>query len=459
VGRSGAAGGGGDRFARTAAGGERWSPGSPFGGAGPDAGDSDSLITSPRLELIADLPDGVEETGAERIEPTHVRESRATDPDALDDFADFAGYGEDVADYAFDPEAAHSLGARVQVRDSSRPRRTPTPRPRPRSSSSDATEPAAVLEALRRTEIPAGESQGDLLAAFDRPAKEMFRPRARRPSFIERSLRLFPGMPEEAVDELVANVIHRKFESGEIILREGEPGDACFLLTSGMVRVLKRDPLAPRGDLIEVTRLEQGQLFGEFAVLADRRRHATVQADGVVRVLEISRQLLRSLVKGYPEMKPILDRYFRERMVSNLLATAPFLRAMPEERRESLLAEFVPVRVESGEAIVRQGERAGGFYLIVLGGVEISKELSPERTVLLATLGEGAYFGVLSLLRGDVARAGVIATGPTELAMLPPQSFYDLLAELPVLWDEVRREADRRELEMYEIVAGVTGSV
>src|SRR5690606_3159387 len=135
---------GGDRFARTAAREERWSPGSASVGGGPDAGDSDSLITSPRLELIAELPDGVEETGSERIEPTHVRERRTSDADALEDFADFAGYGDDVSDYAFDPE---SLGARVEVRDSSRPRATPTPTPTPapraRPSSGDATEPAA----------------------------------------------------------------------------------------------------------------------------------------------------------------------------------------------------------------------------------------------------------------------------------------------------------------------------
>jgi CRP-like cAMP-binding protein len=389
-----------------------WLPGDP---------DSD---TSPRLEIVADLPDGAESTDEGAIEPTVDRSD--------DDVETNPGDG---------PSAGDSLGVAAAVVDE--------------GDSEEGTEPSS------RWAVPPRQvqAQSDLIEAFGRSTSQIFRRRPRRPSFIERSLMLFPGMPEEAVDELAANVIHRTYEAGEIVLREGEPGEACFLLTAGSVRVLKRDPLEPRGDLLEVTRLAPGTLFGEFALLADRRRHATVAAVSASRALEIPRRLIQRIVKSYPEMKPILERFFRERMISNLLLTAPFLRVIEEERRAELLAEFVPMHVDPGESVVEQGKRSGGFYLIVLGGVEISKKLGDDRTVLVATLGEGAYFGVLSLLRGDVARASVIATGPTELAMLPPQSFYDLIAELPILWDEVRRETNRRELEMYELVAGVTGAV
>lgn len=395
------------------------------------SGEDDASETSPRLEIVADLPDGVESTDEVAVEPTIERQPEAQVV-ALDDDDD------ETAPGPGDPDPSDSLGVAAAVVDE------------------DGTNPSA------RWAVPAADAaaQADLIEAFGRSTSQIFRRRARRPSFIERSLMLFPGMPEEAVDDLVANVIHRSYEPGDIVLREGEPGDACFLLTSGAARVLKRDPLAPRGDLLEVTRLSPGTLFGEFALLADRRRHATVAAVEKSRALEIPRRLIQRLVLSYPEMKPILERFFRERMLTNLLVTAPFFRVIEPARRAELLAEFVPMRVEPGEAIVEQGERAGGFYLIVLGGVEISKSLADgDRTVLLATLGEGAYFGVLSLLRGDVARASVIATSNAELAMLPPQSFYDLIAENPVLWEEVRREANRRELEMYQILAGVTGAV
>ena len=117
------------------------------------------------------------------------------------------------------------------------------------------------------------------------------------------------------------------------------------------------------------------------------------------------------------------------------------------------------MRAESGERIVIEGEPAGGLYLIVLGSVEITKRVGQRRAVLLSTLGEGAYFGEMSLLRGSVASASVTAVGPTELAVMSPRDFYEVVAENPLLWDEVRREANRRQLENNQIVTGETQMV
>jgi CRP-like cAMP-binding protein len=116
-------------------------------------------------------------------------------------------------------------------------------------------------------------------------------------------------------------------------------------------------------------------------------------------------------------------------------------------------------RAESGERVVVEGEPAGGLFLIVLGSVEISKRVSDSRSVLLATLGEGAYFGEMSLLRGGVANATVTAVGPTELAVMSPRDFYAVIANNPHLWNEVRREANRRQLETNQIVTGETNLV
>ncbi len=76
--------------------------------------------------------------------------------------------------------------------------------------------------------------------------------------------------------------------------------------------------------------------------------------------------------------------------------------------------------------------------------------------MLLATLGEGAYFGEMSLLSGGRASATVTASGPVELAQLSPRDFYDIVSAYPVIWEELRREANRRELLNQNILAGDT---
>lgn len=295
--------------------------------------------------------------------------------------------------------------------------------------------------------------------AFDRSFSGTIKSLDPDGSAIDTPLTLFSDLPDEALVELSNRMVIRSFAAGELIIREGEPGDACFVVAMGDVRVLKRNPIEPHGDLVEVARLGQGALFGEFALLADRRRHATVQAVGKCELYEIPRRLLRELAASFSEVGPLLENFYRERLLATLLHTAPFFKPLPEERRAKLLSRFKPMRAESGERIIEEGEKAGGLYLIVLGSVEIIKRVSDKRMVLLATLGEGAYFGEMSLLKGGTANASVVAAGPTELAVMAPRDFYDIVADNPVLWDEVRREANRRQLEMNQIVTGETNVV
>jgi CRP-like cAMP-binding protein len=273
------------------------------------------------------------------------------------------------------------------------------------------------------------------------------------------SLPLLEGLAKPAVDAIASGMARRQFASGEMILREGERADSCFVLAGGEARVLKRDPIHPRGDVTEVSRLQGGDLFGEVAMLSDQRRHASVQAVSDCDLLEIPRAHLAVVSRRFPEVKQYLARFYRERIICTLVATAAFFRPLEPADRMSLLSHFQFSRVEQGARVIQEGQRSGGFYLIVLGSVEITKRVSDKRQVLLATLGEGSYFGEMSLLRGDVARATVTATGPTELAVLPAKNFYALVANRPILWDQVRQEAHRRELELVQLVTGVSGSV
>ncbi|MEZ4238299.1 MAG: cyclic nucleotide-binding domain-containing protein [Myxococcota bacterium] len=64
----------------------------------------------------------------------------------------------------------------------------------------------------------------------------------------------------------------RRYEAGEAVVTEGEPGDEAFLIRSGRCRVHSRSA----GDIRE---LGPGEVFGELAVLsADGRRTSSVSA-------------------------------------------------------------------------------------------------------------------------------------------------------------------------------------
>jgi CRP-like cAMP-binding protein len=269
----------------------------------------------------------------------------------------------------------------------------------------------------------------------------------------------FLSLPDYALDELAHAAVAHELQAGEVVLREGEPGESCYVVASGEVQVLKRDPLSPDAPFFEVARLTDGALFGEFALLGDKVRHATVETTRATTLYEVSRTAIDNVATCYPDVRPILESFYRDRMLDTLMLTAPFFRVLNEEQRAKVRGLFEPVRAAPNQVIIQEGAKSGGFYLILLGTVRIDKRLDGGETVEIASLGEGAYFGEVSLLRGEPAQATVTAQGTVELARLEAKRFYSLVASIPMLWAQVWKEANRRELETLQIVAGVTGSV
>ena len=257
---------------------------------------------------------------------------------------------------------------------------------------------------------------------------------------------LLSELPRGAFMELLARMSVVRLGAGETVLREGEAGDACYLVAAGRVRVTKAG--------VEVAELGPGSFFGEFAVLSDQRRHASVQTIEPVELLEIRRELIDELVSAYPGVARTLRTFYRERLLQTLLATAPFFQRLTPAERAAIAERFRPRRFGRGAQIIEEGAPGGGLYLILVGEVDVVRAGKDGGVVKLGTLGEGSYFGEMSLLRGGVASATVKATRMTEAVQLPPRDFYEMASQHPVLWEQLRTEAERREMANHAILAG-----
>ena len=256
---------------------------------------------------------------------------------------------------------------------------------------------------------------------------------------------LLGDLPRAAFLELVARLRVRREPAGVLLLKEGEPGDACYLISSGSVRVQKAG--------VELARLGAGSFFGEFAVLSDQRRHASVEVVEAVELLEISRQLVDELTAAHPGVARTLRRFYSQRLMETLIATAPFFAPLSAVQREEVSGRFRPRRFGRAAEIIAEGQPGAGLYLILVGEVEVVHR-EGEVELPLAVLGEGSYFGEMSLLKGGVASATVRATRTTEVVQLPPRDFYEVVSSHPVLWESLRVEAARRELLNHALLVG-----
>ena len=117
-----------------------------------------------------------------------------------------------------------------------------------------------------------------------------------------------------SVDEMVAviqGLSLLSFARGDVILREGEPGDRLYMLTSGMVRAFRKD--AASGRQLRVADLKEGAFFGEVSILTGGPRTATVAALTPCELLELDRPTLDSIRQTHPHVWEVLEDFARQR--------------------------------------------------------------------------------------------------------------------------------------------------
>ena len=86
------------------------------------------------------------------------------------------------------------------------------------------------------------------------------------------------------------------------------------------------------------------------------------------------------------------------------------------------------LQVQAGTAVVRQGEPADAFYVIVSGAFDVSVEQSGA-SLVVAHLGAGQCFGEIGVLQTGVRTATVTATEDSELVVLSEQDLRQVVAE------------------------------
>jgi CRP-like cAMP-binding protein len=176
-----------------------------------------------------------------------------------------------------------------------------------------------------------------------------------------------------------------------------------------------------------LAKLPEGAFFGEMALLSGSPRSASVVADAEdTQVLEISAPVLAGLSRSYPQVARALRRFCRQRMLADVMNTSALFQSFNRKDRRALVEKFLARDARPGDAIIQEGVRADGLYVVLSGEVEVRKAGQ-----VLAHLKEGELFGEMSLLNKAPATATVSATRRTSLLRLPREDFDTLILTHP----------------------------
>ncbi len=89
------------------------------------------------------------------------------------------------------------------------------------------------------------------------------------------------------MSSVCSGVLGRRYHDGDVIIRQGEPGDCMFVIQEGRVEVLQRK--GSKEYCLAV--LDPGDFFGEMALFEQEVRCATVRALGDVCVLTVDKRI------------------------------------------------------------------------------------------------------------------------------------------------------------------------
>src|SRR5882724_6887529 len=235
---------------------------------------------------------------------------------------------------------------------------------------------------------------------------------------------------------------------GAVIVREGDPADALYVLVNGRARVVKR---GDGGEDVTLGVLRPGDAFGEMALLEHTTRMATVRASSDVEVLRLDRAAVEELLVSAPDLKKYLELHASRRRLNNFFRTYTAFGRLSVDATATMLAELEPQTATPGERVIRQGDPPGPMYIVEEGRLRVFVEEDGNRRYL-RYLRRGDFFGELSLFKQEARTTTVEAVEPCRLLRLTEATFNHLLQTYP----EFRTQMEERIAQYdYRVVARV----
>jgi cAMP-dependent protein kinase regulator len=291
-----------------------------------------------------------------------------------------------------------------------------------------------------------GESGDDIDRNWTPPVVEKAEAEAAECMALVRRHVLFAGTVADEKDlrTIVAAMSRRSVHAGEVVIRQGEPGDYFYLISSGQGVVLV--------DGAEVLQLGPGNGFGELALLYNAPRAATVQAETDMELWGLDRKTFRSVLITSVRQK-------REKYLA-YLSSVELFSTLSDDERSRICDILEPLAVDAGVDVVREGDvDADRFYLVESGELMATQRDAPGEEVC-PRLVPGSYFGELALMGlGRPRAATVTAVVPSTLLSMDKSSFLRLLQPLqatrprraPLSRTYVADRVDRAELAQPSI--------
>lgn len=229
---------------------------------------------------------------------------------------------------------------------------------------------------------------------------------------------VFATLEQGDLEHIATLAVPRSFAPGQVVFREGDASDTCYIVRSGRARAVREHS---DGRTIALATFGPGDIFGELALFEDERRSATIEAVEPTDAVAVLGPDMRRLLGEHPEISTrlviALGRRLRE--TNERLSRQSFQTV--QSRVAAVLAELVEQERTAAE---ERGATGGPGEL----GVSVERGESERRAQRDADVLVTATQADLAQLAGSsresasrflavLERAGIISQGRGKLTV------------------------------------------
>ncbi len=162
----------------------------------------------------------------------------------------------------------------------------------------------------------------------------------------------------------------------------------------------------------------------------------------------------------------LTTRGFTENFMTGILQQIPLFSSLKTEELEAISKVTLNKNFPKDKIILLEDEEGDTLFIIIKGKVKVTTFSENGKEVIFSLLGEGDFFGDMSLLDGKPRSASVISMEDSELQLIRRAEFYRLLEEHPrialKLLEELAsrlRKADERieSLALLDVTGRIAG--
>ncbi len=132
------------------------------------------------------------------------------------------------------------------------------------------------------------------------------------------------------------------------------------------------------------------------------------------------------------------------KVAMSVLEKVPLFQSLKRGQLDRLARRFVERKFDAGTTIVTQGKGGEGFFIIVSGKVQITRQRADGTVVVVNEMGPTDFLGELALLDDGLRTASATATEPVDSLVLTRWDFLGILRDDPEMAIDILQELARR---------------